>query len=612
MRSMGRGKVGALVALGLVVVACATSLPPVGEPPPLLPDPIPSASVAPVGPLEQPEQPEARPAPVVVALVVDQLAAWVAQERWPELPKGGGFARLRAEGTWVVDARHPHAATDTAPGHAMLFTGAAPADSGIFANEAPEGAGRASILRDGRTRLVGAQGALEGAGSSLARLRVATVADRLKEQHPESLVVGVSLKDRGALFGCGRSADACLWFDPGTDGFVTSTAFARGYPAWAREVGSPGATARAREKPWTVQDEGWLRAHATTPDDQPGEGDWGGLGRVFPHVFSNAKQASSAFRASPVGDERVLTLAAAALQDPRVGKVPTLLAVSLSSNDYVGHIFGPESWESWENLRRLDGALGVFFKALDLRLGPTGYAVVLSADHGVTALPETHGVAGARPWCKQPGDRWQRSCVQGGRLSMEGLRGTLEEAAARALGRGPWLAGLADPYLFLTPAGRDLKPERRRLLLDALRKAASKTPCVERIEDVRARPEVCPPFEDESVDALLCRSMPRGADLEFYVLPRAGCFFDSDYVSGYGTSHGTPWLYDRAVPVLARAPGRIAQGCKVDTPASTSLFGATLAALLGIDPPPALVGARSLASPAALGSALDFVPPSPP
>ncbi|RYE91654.1 MAG: hypothetical protein EOO75_08400, partial [Myxococcales bacterium] len=253
----------------------------------------------------------ARP-PVVVALVVDQFGAWVARERLAELPADGGFARLRREGTWVVEARHPHAVTDTAPGHAVLLTGAEPARSGIFGNELPVGNERLSILRDEATRLLGPAGKTDVVGSSLARLRVPTVADRLRARHPDAFIASVSLKDRGALFGCGRTPDACLWFEPGLDAFVTSTAFTTELPAWARAEAGAEASARARATPWTPLDPAWLSAHTRSPDDQKGEGDWWGLGRVFPHDVAHARKPATVFRASPVGDERVLALATAA------------------------------------------------------------------------------------------------------------------------------------------------------------------------------------------------------------------------------------------------------------------------------------------------------------
>ncbi|HEY7376726.1 MAG TPA: alkaline phosphatase family protein, partial [Polyangia bacterium] len=181
----------------------------------------------------------ARP-PVLVTIVVDQLAAWTADERWPALPSDGGFARLLREGLYVRELHFAHSVTDTAPGHAALYTGAVPRATGIVANDVldPDGKNggkKASILRDASTRLVpaGGAGAIDRPGSSLAALRVDTLADALMAAHADAEVYSFSLKDRGALFAAGRRPKLALWLDTDGGALVTSTAFAAAVPAWA-------------------------------------------------------------------------------------------------------------------------------------------------------------------------------------------------------------------------------------------------------------------------------------------------------------------------------------------------------------------------------------------
>ncbi len=525
---------------------------------------------------------------MVVAIVVDQLAAWVADTKWKELPATGGFARLRCEGTWAQAMRYAHAVTDTAPGHAALFTGAPPRDSGIYANEVlDEKDARVSILLDKATKTVAAAGTRDAESSSIAALRVPTVADMLREAHPEATIVGVSLKDRGGIFGCGHHPTACLWLGtrpasrepigatrPAAPEMISSTAFTDHFPTWAVAGGDANALRDWTADTWRPEDEAWLRAHAETADDAPGEGNYEGLGTTFPHDF--ARVGGAALRVSPKSDEGLLELSLAGLRAERHGDAPTLLVVSLSTNDYVGHVFGPSSWEAWEEMRRLDGALARFFARLDELVGPE-WSVVLSGDHGVTPLPELAPAGTA------------------GRISPDELAAHLREAAAHAGFPGA-VRGITDPYVILGPEAHALPADRRRALDAALTEALAREPGVGHVYFARDLDRPCGLGDDEA--ALVCRSYTRGAG-DLYVVPKPGWFFDTLYVPGKGTSHGTPSLRDRTVPLLVRAPGRVAAGKVLSTPLGFASYARTLADLLGVEAPPAARDAKSLASPRA-------------
>ena len=533
--------------------------------------------------------PPAHPAPLVVTMVIDQFAAWVAEARLPALPDDGGFARLRREGAWYRHVRYVHAATDTAPGHSSLYTGRPPRESGIHANELPDGHGaRVSFLRDESAHVVTEAGPTDSIGSSIARLRGDTLADELRERVPGAVIVSVSLKDRGAIFGGGRRPDATLWFDPSRDRFVTSTAFAQHLPAWVDPDGGTAAMQALRAQPWTPLDPAWLRAHAATPDDQRGEGDLEGFGTTFPHDFGHARRPPGAMRFSPRGDDAVLRLAEDAVAHARRPDAPMLLAISLSSNDYVGHLFGPDSWEAWDELRHLDAALGHFMDRLDALAGRDGWTLVLSADHGTVALPEVLGNAAAMPWCA-PGaapDPYERPCGPAGRLDPDAVAADLQSVAVRAIGPGAWVRGIADPYVYLTPEAEALAAVRREALQSALAARLRELPGIERVIDVRTVPAACP--DADTVEARLCRSIPAGTGAALYAQARAGWFFDAGYALGFGTSHGSPYLFDRTVPLLVRAPGVAHAGSVVDEPMPFTAFrrwGETLLGLRPQDPP---------------------------
>lgn len=577
-------------ALGLATLAALASFG--GCRTPEVPTPAPAdAASAPPADAADPDAgaPTVAKNDVLVTIVVDQLAAWIVDERVHELPKTGGFARLLREGTWVRELRYRHANTETAPGHSALYTGATPRISGVFGNEIidPLTHKRVTVLRDRTTTQLLPVGTTDDLGSSLAILDVETLADRLRAERDDAEIVSLSLKDRGALFGGGRKPDASIWFDTKKNTFVTSTAVARAYPAWAKV----DVEALERE-PWTLLDAPWVEKHSVTPDAQNGEGDIDGFGITFPHDFTKTKTIGYAFRASPRGDEALLGLARAAIDRHDPAK-PLLLALSLSSFDGVSHYFGPDSWESWDELLRLDAALGAFFTYLDQKLGATGWSAMLTADHGGVPMPEVP--ATKRAWCAKNGgadDRWERPCAPGIRVLQDDIANAMETEAQKIMkplapktaAPTRWVDGFASPYLFLSFAAGNLAAPVKEKLIAGLRSALLAYPGVDRA--IFSRDELkCDDPSATPMDRALCESLALKTPPGFYVVAKKGGFFDPAYTVGKGTSHGAPYLYDRTVPLFIRAPGRAAAGAIVDTPTDFAEFVKTAAALLRVHPP---------------------------
>lgn len=470
---------------------------------------------------------------VAVAIVVDQLASWVAEEKLPRLPRSGGLARILKGGTWVRRSDYLHGFTETAPGHAALFTGRSPRENGITANyvrRTHAAAAVASPLEDLDAKLVGVGGPIPARpGISLRQLTGKTLSEALLERDPQSVVIAISTKDRGAAFAGARTrpgqrAPRVVWWDHESSGVVTSTAFAPALPSW---VTQPRIPSRFR---WDVGSP--VPKLARLPDDQQGESEDLG-GRTFPHVFSVTGRT---FRVTPLADRLTVDLALAAVKAEKTTH-PMLLALSFSRYDYVGHRYGPDSWEAWQALLELDAELARLFDGLDAALGKDAYAVVLSADHGIAPLPAT--VTSTSAWCSGP-NPYEKPCETGTRLRNAEIMAELEK------GSDPVFDRVVDSLVYLKE-GRAPHPGARAKL--------------ESLPGVAQVLEVCrlDPSRSE-LERLIFNTVPacdgpKGDALipAYYLVQERGSFFaDPPDVVG----HGTPYPYDRMVPLLVNYAGK--------------------------------------------------------
>jgi hypothetical protein len=249
--------------------------------------------------------------------------------------------------------------------------------------------------------------------------------------------------------------------------------------------------------------------------------------------------------------------------------LPVFLSISLSANDTIGHLFGPDSWEAWDELRRLDGALAWFFAELDT-FAPQAWSVVLSADHGVVPLEDSP----KRPPCGQSprvalesGKPCSGASARGARMDTEEVRNAAEIAANKAglhdvTGKrlDKLIAGVVYPYIYLTGAAKSAISEnataRARLASRLDNELKGKLKPVYAIMDVVPfrETDACPDERTDRLAALVCNSISpapeRGGD--FYIVLKPGAFFDPDLVKGSGVGHGSPYGYDRFVPLFVR------------------------------------------------------------
>ena len=325
---------------------------------------------------------------LVVGIVIDQMR-WDYLYRFNTLYGPGGFKRMLAQGFSCENTLISYMPTYTAPGHTCIYTGSVPAIHGIVGNNwFDKNAGSNVYCTDDAG--VNTVGSNSAAGKMSPRnMWATTITDELRlSNNFKSKVIGVSLKDRGAILPAGHSANAAYWYDNGK--WITSSYYMNELPAWVANVNAKDLPAAYMSKDWNTLLP-ISKYDLSSADDQPYERAIAGEKTVtFPHKTSliNAEKYE-AFKYTPYAASYTFDFARAAIENEKLGTgtATDFLAVSISSTDYIGHNFGPNSVEAEDAFLRLDTDIATFLTFLDATLGKGNYLTFLTADHGVAHVP---------------------------------------------------------------------------------------------------------------------------------------------------------------------------------------------------------------------------------
>jgi hypothetical protein len=314
---------------------------------------------------------------LVVVIVIDQFRGDYL-ERYRDQFGDAGFRFLLDHGAYFPNCNYNYANTRTAPGHSTLFTGAYSNGHGIVANEWWDQKKKRMVtsVEDDATKLVGVDGdTLEQKkpGASPHNLLADTLGDELKlATQGKARVFGVSLKDRASVLPAGFAGDAAYWIEPKSGAWVTSTYYRDSLPKWAQDFNS--------SRPSKYWDREWK-------DDQ------GTVLRSTAHRKSKDGSEAGFYEvigSTTFGNEYEFEFAKELMVYENVGRGPAtdLLAISLSPNDILGHQVGPDSPEMHQMALDLDRELADFINFLGHQVGLADVWIALSADHGVSSLPD--------------------------------------------------------------------------------------------------------------------------------------------------------------------------------------------------------------------------------
>ncbi len=533
----------------------------------------------------------ARTAPrLVLQITVDQLRGEVPERQLARLGKGG-FRYLLENGVVYANAHHAHANTETIVGHVTLATGAYPSAHGMIGNVWLDRAtgeltyniedARYPLLTPGAdvdqaTEIDPTQKAATTEGRSPAAILVSTFADELAVHTAgRARIFGVSVKDRGAVSMAGHAGKA-FWFSKQSGEFVTSRYYYDRYPGWVIAFNDTRPVERYAGQAWTLLADPASYVFGDQ-DDQPWETNFPGYGRVFPHAYGAAdgKYFTTLLTLSPAGDELTLAFVQALLESEDVGAdaVTDYVAVSFSSTDYVGHLFGPSSLEAEDNLLRLDRTLEALLKLVDRTVGLRNTLIVLSADHGGPEVPGYLRTLGVDAGYVDPAS-WDKESGIARLKERFGMGGAL-------------IQRYFHPYVYLNrelirEAGLE-QGEVERAVAEELTKFEGVALAVSSTALVEGRVPDTPLLR-----SILNNHSPSRSGDVFVVFDPHWFLNDFDGLTVAAT-HGSPWRYDTFVPLIFSGPGLKPR--RVYREVATVDVAPTLSAIVGAKPPSAARGA---------------------
>ena len=526
---------------------------------------------------------------LILQITVDQLRGDLPTRYYDRLGEGG-FRYLWESGIVYRDAHHAHANTETIVGHTTLATGAHPSSHGMVGNIwfdretgfttynvedsnyrlLTEGA---SV--DASTEIDPTQRAARSEGRSPAAILVTTFSDELRSNSGgKSKVIGVSVKDRGAISMAGHSGTA-FWFSKASGDFITSTYYLDKYPGWVSEFNSTKPAQRFAATTWDLLHDKSSYLFGDT-DDRPWEADVGGFGRVFPHNYGDGSSPyfTTWLTLSPAGDQLVLDFAKLALVEEQLGQdeITDYLSVSFSATDYVGHVFGPSSLEAEDNILRLDRTLADLFAFVDETVGLENTMIVLSADHGAPDAPGYLESLNIPAGYVDP-ESWEKDAAIARIKKNFGIKGELIETYDH-------------PYLYFSTVIKNDKRIDQGALEAAVVEELSKFEGVSlAVSSSALRSGNLP---DTDIYRAVVNNFNAKRSGEIFIVFEPNWFINDFDGLTVASTHGSPWRYDTYVPIVFAGAGLAAQ--TVDRRVQTVDIAVTLATYMDIKPPSGSVG----------------------
>lgn len=337
---------------------------------------------------QNPDQPKPR---LIVGIVVDQMRYDYLTRYWHRYGTEG-FRKLFREGHAFTNTHFNYVPTYTGPGHASIYTGCTPSAHGIISNNWYDRKQK-KVIYVTDDSLVKGVGTMAAAGKMSPRPMISTtISDELRiASNMRSKVMGIALKDRGAILPAGHSANGAYWYEGATGNWISSSWYMDALPPWVQSFNKDSVAKKLLKEIWTplLPTDQYKES---TSDEVAYEDLLAGHTRpVFPYNFAqNAPGNFDVIKYIPAGNTLTKEFALAALRGEQLGKdeFTDILAISFSSPDYAGHQFGTHAIEMQDMYLRLDLELADLIRQIENEVGKGQVLFFLTADHAAIPNPQ--------------------------------------------------------------------------------------------------------------------------------------------------------------------------------------------------------------------------------
>jgi len=473
---------------------------------------------------------------LVVGIIVEQMR-YDQLEKFRSRLGENGIRKLLNEGTYFQNASFQYVLTQSSSGHATIATAAEPSLHGITSDNWYLPLRNELVYSTGDRNVSPVGGSFEAGLHSPVNLLTSTFSDELKmATNRKARVFAVGLKENPVIFSAGHAADGAYWYDDITGTFMSSTYYTDSLPPWINDFNAMRYPDSYLSGPWTL-----LRQISDYSDCLPDTNYYeSGFNRItyFPYDLkklsssgrSNKDRDYSLLRETPFGNTLTTSLATKLIEMEGLGQddITDFLSICYTSTDYIGHRFGPSSYEMADALFRLDKDIEYLLNYLNEKIGKRNVLIFFTSSHGVSEIP---GVL-------------EDNRIPSGYFRQDQALQLLRSYLNAVYGEGNWVKGYADKQVYLN---RSLI-EDARISLDEVQKRVARF-MVQLTGVASAYPYSAfeaYDFGNGSLKKIINNFNPQRSGDVIVTLNSGWVEKEDNYI----TNHNSPYEYDSHVPLV--------------------------------------------------------------